>query len=72
MSGCDHSAGRRLRVVDIYQGENNTMKKIMSVLLGLSLVLGAASIAFAQDKPTDDKAKAKDKKGKKKKTSSTR
>jgi len=47
------------------------MKKIMSVLLGLSLVLGAASIAFAQDKPTDDKSKST-KKAKKKKTSSTR
>jgi uncharacterized protein YxeA len=43
------------------------MKKIMSIMLGMSLVLGAASFAFAQDKPADDKSKAKDKKAKKKK-----
>ncbi len=43
------------------------MKKIMSLMLGMSLVLGAASFAFAQDKPADDKSKAKDKKSSKKK-----
>ena len=42
------------------------MKKIMSVMLGLSLVLGAASVAFAQDKGGDTK-KTEKKKGKKKK-----
>ena len=41
------------------------MKKIMSLMLGMSLVLGAASYAFAQDK-TDDKSKTDKKKGKKK------
>jgi uncharacterized protein YxeA len=34
------------------------MKKIMSLMLGMSLVLGAASFALAQDK-TDDKSKTK-------------
>ena len=42
------------------------MKKIMSLMLGLSLLTGAATVAFAQDKGTDtEKAK---KKGKKKGT----
>jgi hypothetical protein len=39
------------------------MKKIMSVMLGLSLVLGAASVAFGQDK-TDTTKKTKKKKKK--------
>jgi hypothetical protein len=38
------------------------MKKIMSIMLGLSLVIGAASIAFSQDAPKEEKKK----KGKKK------
>lgn len=42
------------------------MKKIMSVMLGLSLVLGAASFAFAQDKGADTSKKTTKKKGKKK------
>ncbi|HLX42199.1 MAG TPA: hypothetical protein VKR43_02140 [Bryobacteraceae bacterium] len=46
------------------------MKKIMSLMLGMSLVLGAASYAFAQDK-TDDKSKTKKKKGGKKSTDKT-
>jgi hypothetical protein len=43
------------------------MKKIMSLMLGMSLVLGAASFAFAQDK-SDDKSKTTKKKGGKKKS----
>lgn len=44
------------------------MKKIMSLMLGLSLVLGAASYAFGQETgKTETKTK---KKGKKKTTSS--
>jgi len=42
------------------------MKKLMSVMLGLSLLLGVATVSFAQgdgDKKTDGK-----KKGKKKET----
>ncbi|MBZ5601987.1 MAG: hypothetical protein LAO79_06750 [Acidobacteriia bacterium] len=42
------------------------MKKIMSLMIGMSLVLGAATFAFADD--AKDKApKKSDKKGKKKK-----
>jgi hypothetical protein len=40
------------------------MKKIMSLMLGLTLVIGAASM-FAQDKPADTKTEKKAKKGKK-------
>ena len=43
------------------------MKKIMSLMLGLSLLTGAATVVFAQDKGTDSTEKAK-KKGKKKGT----
>ena len=35
------------------------MKKIMTAMLGLSLVLGAASIAFAQSTTTTDTTKSK-------------
>jgi hypothetical protein len=42
------------------------MRKIMSLMLGLSLITGVASIAFAQDKD-DSKKDEKKKKGKKKK-----
>jgi hypothetical protein len=45
------------------------MKKIMSLMLGMSLVLGAASFAFGQDKTDDSKSKTSKKKGKKKSTS---
>ena len=41
------------------------MKKIMSILIGMSLVLGAASIGFAQ---SDTTKTTKAKKGKTKKT----
>ena len=40
------------------------MKKIMSLMLGLSLLTGAATVAFAQD---GDKKEEKKKGGKKKK-----
>ena len=40
------------------------MKKFMSVMLGLSLVIGAATFAFAQDSSTS-KSTAKTKKAKK-------
>ena len=43
----------------------NTMKKIMSIMLGLTLVMGAVSFAFAQDKK-EDTTKKETKKGKKK------
>jgi hypothetical protein len=43
------------------------MKKLMSMLLGLSLVIGAGSLVFAQDKDGKDAPKDGKKKGKKKK-----
>jgi uncharacterized protein YxeA len=45
------------------------MKKIMTSMLGLSLLLGAASFAFAQDKTTST---TKTKKKAKKTTSTTK
>jgi hypothetical protein len=45
------------------------MKKIMSALLGLSLVLGTASLSFGQQDTTKSK---KSKKGKKKTTDTTK
>ena len=42
------------------------MKKIMSVMLGLSLIVGAAGMAFAQAPPKDE-PKKEVKKGKAKK-----
>ena len=41
------------------------MKKIMTMMLGLSLIMGAVTVAFAQDKKEDKKEEGK-KKGKKK------
>ena len=43
-----------------------TMKKIMSIMLGLTLAMGAVSFAFAQDKTDDTSKKEGKKKGKKK------
>jgi uncharacterized protein YxeA len=42
------------------------MKKIMSLMLGLSLIVGAATVAFAQDTAKKEDSTTK-KKGKKKK-----
>jgi hypothetical protein len=42
-----------------------TMKKIMSLMLGLSLVMGAVTIASAQDAPKKEQSKKKSKKKKK-------
>ena len=41
------------------------MRKIMSLMLGLSLITGAASYLFAQDKGDDTKKDEKKKKKKK-------
>jgi hypothetical protein len=41
----------------------NAMKKLMSLMLGLSLALGCVAVSFA----ADEKPKAEKKKGKKKK-----
>jgi hypothetical protein len=50
-------------VVDTLQGELISMRKIMSLMLGLSLVMGTASVAFGQEEKKEEKKK----KGKKKK-----
>ena len=46
------------------------MKKIMSLMIGMSLVIGAASYAFADDAKGKDNKKTDDTKKKKKKKSS--
>jgi hypothetical protein len=43
------------------------MKKLMSILLGLSLTIGLATVAFAQETKEGEKKTEKKKKGKKKK-----
>jgi uncharacterized protein YxeA len=48
------------------------MKKIMTTMLGLSLVLGAASYAFAQEKTTDTTKSKKTGKTKTTKTKTTK
>jgi hypothetical protein len=50
---------------DTIEGETCLMKKIMTMMLGLSLLTGAATVAFAQ---TDTGTEGKKKKGKKKGT----
>jgi hypothetical protein len=42
--------------------EKTTMKKLMTLMLGLSLALGCVAIAFAQDTPPKKSAKKKTKK----------
>ena len=51
-------------VVDTQQGEITSMRKFMSLMLGLSLIMGTASFVFAQE---PEKKEEKKKKGKKKK-----
>jgi hypothetical protein len=46
------------------------MKKLMTLMLGLSFLMGTASL-FAQDKPADTKTEKKAKKTKKKKADKT-
>ncbi|MDE3159982.1 MAG: hypothetical protein KGM92_14540 [Acidobacteriota bacterium] len=43
------------------------MKKLMTLMLGLSLALGSVAVAFGQDTPKKDEGTTKKKKGKKKK-----
>lgn len=47
------------------------MKKIMSLMLGMSLVIGAASVAFAQQTGSDTKTKKSTKKSTKSSTKSS-
>ena len=44
------------------------MKKLMTLMLGLSLALGSVAVTFAQDPPKKEKKKADPSKKKKKKT----
>lgn len=50
---------------------NLKMKKLMSLMLGMSLVVGAASFAFAQDTSSTTKTTKKKNSKKTKKTTST-
>jgi ribosomal protein L12E/L44/L45/RPP1/RPP2 len=43
------------------------MKKLMTLMLGLSLAFGAVAVSFAQETPKQDSKKASKKKGGKKK-----
>jgi hypothetical protein len=67
MSACDDVFRRRREVVDTPQGEIS-MKKIMSLMIGMSLVLGAATFAFGDDASKDKTTKKSDKKKKGKKS----
>jgi hypothetical protein len=67
MSRCNHVTDGETSSTE--QGDYPKMKKIMSLMLGMSLVLGAASVAFAQDKT--DTSKTTGKKSKAKKAKST-
>jgi hypothetical protein len=44
------------------------MKKLMTLMLGLSLALGSVAVTFAQDPPKKETKKKEPKKSKKKKT----
>lgn len=43
------------------------MKRLLSVMLALTLVLGAVEVTFAQDQPKEEGKEKKKRKGKKKK-----
>jgi hypothetical protein len=61
MSYCNNDNRPRIQT----RGIKNTMRKLMTLMLGLSLALGAVSVSFADDAPP---APTKKKKGKKKTT----
>lgn len=42
------------------------MKKLMTLMLGLTLAFGTVAVTFAQDAPKKEEGKEKKKKGKKK------
>jgi len=48
------------------------MKKLMTLMLGLSLALGSVAVAFSQDTTTTTKKSSKKKAPKKKKTDTTK
>jgi hypothetical protein len=47
------------------------MKKLMTLMLGLSLALGCVAVAFAQDTPPKKSSKVTKRKSSKKKTPNT-
>ena len=47
---------------NLYRRKAHIMKKLMSIMLGLSLILGSAAITFAQDPAPEKKEKKKKKK----------
>jgi uncharacterized protein HemX len=55
----------RRRNASLSEGEK-TMRKLVTVLLGLSLAIGSVGVTFAQDQPKKED-ESKKKKGKKKK-----
>jgi uncharacterized protein YqhQ len=67
MSACHDKHEDGANVVDP-QGERPQMKKLMSLMIGMSLVIGAASFAFADDAKGKDSKKSDEKKKKKKKS----
>jgi Tfp pilus assembly protein PilN len=48
------------------QGESKQMKKLFSVMIGLSMLVGAASLTFGQEKKDEQKTEKKESKKKKK------
>jgi hypothetical protein len=54
-------SSRQLHKSHLPPGEN-PMKKIMTLMLGLSLALGCVAVSFAQDTPSAQKTKKKGKK----------
>jgi len=53
------------------QGERTSMKKLMSLMLGLSLIMGVTSVAFGQEPEKKEKKKKKKKGGEEKKPGRT-
>jgi uncharacterized metal-binding protein len=68
MSGCDDVNEDGANVVNTTRRKTLKMKKIMSLMIGMSLVIGAATLAFADDTKKDTKKSDDTKKKKKKKS----
>jgi hypothetical protein len=56
-----------LAVNQSFEGEITHMKKLMTLMLGLTLVFGTVAVTFAQDAPKKEEKKEGKKKGGKKK-----
>lgn len=66
MFGCHAQGADGEWPSEIDEGEPQ-VKKLMSILLGLSLVIGTASVAFSADPPAEQKTEKKKKSKKSKK-----